>query len=132
MLIGELAERTGVPTRTLRFYEHRGLLHPPARTDAGYRVYEEGVADRVAFIRRAQAAGLTLAQIGETLAVSDGGRRPCEHVARQVETRLEEVEQRLADLEATRRELFELSLRLDALEPEDCRPDAICAAIDTP
>ena len=129
MLIGEVAEVTGVSTKTLRFYEDEGLLHEPDRTAGGYRDYRPDVIDRVVFIRQAQAAGLTLNQIAEVLTIRDGGRAPCGHVARLVDDRLADVEARLAELEHTRRQLRELRSRLDELDPADCPPDDICVAV---
>lgn len=129
MLIGKLADATGVPVRTLRFYEREGLLHEPARTPGGYRDYRPQVVDRVGFIRQAQAAGLTLRQIGQVLAIRDGGEPPCRHVAEIVDQRLADVEQNLADLRQTRAQLREVRSRLDQLEPVDCDPGEICSAI---
>ena len=60
MKIGEAAERSGVPAKTIRFWEDQHLLPAPARTSAGYRDYHAAVLERLAFIRHAQAAGLTL------------------------------------------------------------------------
>lgn len=132
MLIGHLADATAVSTKTLRFYEHEGLLAEPARTSVGYRDYPDDAIDRVRFIRHAQAAGLTLAHIGQILAVRDGGDPPCDHVARLVGDRLRDVERRLSELEHTRAELHALKRRLDDLDPADCDGTAICAAITTP
>jgi DNA-binding transcriptional MerR regulator len=129
MLIGEVAEVTGVSTKTLRFYEDEGLLHEPDRTAGGYRDYRPDVIDRVVFIRQAQAAGLTLNQIAEVLTIRDGGRAPCGHVARLVDDRLADVEARLAELGHTRRQLRELRSRLDELDTADCPPDDICVAV---
>lgn len=129
MRIGELASTTGVTAKTLRFYEAEGLLHAPERTPGGYRDYPPEAVDRVAFIRHAQAAGLTLRQIREILLVRDGGHAPCGHVADLVVHRLGEVEQRLRELRATRTQLRLLKQRLDDLDPADCPPSAICAAI---
>ena len=62
--IGEVADRTGVTQRTLRFYEERGLLNPPSRMDGGFRLYSEEDIDRVEQIKRLQGLlGLTLAEI---------------------------------------------------------------------
>ncbi len=64
--IGEVAERTGVTQRTLRFYEEKGLLRPPTRMDGGFRLYSEEDVRRVEHIRRLQnLLGLTLAEIKE-------------------------------------------------------------------
>lgn len=129
MRIGEVADATGVTTKTLRYYEHEGLLHEPARTASGYRDYPHRAVERVRFIKQAQAAGLTLSQIGEILAVREGGRAPCDHVAALVDDRLDEVERRLAELREARRQLHDLRRRLDALDPADCPPDEICIAV---
>ncbi len=64
--IGEVAERTGVTQRTLRFYEEKGLLRPPSRMDGGFRLYSEEDVKRVEMIRRLQdLLGVTLADIKE-------------------------------------------------------------------
>lgn len=129
VLIGALAAATGVPAKTLRFWEAEGLLHEPDRTAGGYRDYPVATIDRVGFVRRAQGAGLTLRQIGEILAVRDGGQAPCRHVADLVERRLTEVEQRLQELADTRTQLRTLRRRLSALDPADCDPSTICVAV---
>jgi len=62
--IGEVAERTGVTQRTLRFYEEKGLLRPPSRMDGGFRLYSESDVKRVEQIRRLQdLLGISLADI---------------------------------------------------------------------
>lgn len=129
MRIGELAEITGVAPKTLRYYESEDLLPEPDRTAAGYRDYRPEAATRVAFVRHAQAAGLTLRQIGKVLAVRDSGAAPCGHVSEFVDTRLDEVEQRLRELRDVRRQLLDLRARLETLDPADCNPDSICAAV---
>ena len=64
--IGEVAERTGVTQRTLRFYEEKGLLKPPSRMDGGFRLYSESDIRRVEQIRRLQQLlGFPLAEIKE-------------------------------------------------------------------
>ncbi len=62
--IGEVAQRTGVTQRTLRFYEEKGLLRPPSRMDGGFRLYSEDDVKRVEHIRRLQdLLGISLADI---------------------------------------------------------------------
>ncbi len=64
--IGEVAERTSVTQRTLRFYEEKGLLRPPTRMEGGFRLYSEDDVRRVKHIRRLQdLLGVTLAEIKE-------------------------------------------------------------------
>lgn len=129
MRIGQVAERTGVSTKTLRFYEDAGLLPEPSRTPAGYRDYPLETLDRVSFIRTAQAAGLTLAQVRQVLDIRDGGAPPCEHVATLVSARLAEVETRLAELTQMRARLRELDRRTREVDPADCR--GYCSIVES-
>ena len=121
MRIGEAAGRAGVPAKTIRFWEDQHLLPAPARTPAGYRDYDPGVLERLAFIRHAQAAGLTLDAIRQVLDIRDGGQPPCVHVADLIARRLGEVEARLAELTRARDQLAALGRRAAAQDPADCR-----------
>ncbi len=102
LLIGELAREAGVKTDTIRFYEREGLLAPPARTAAGYRVYDSSAVDRVRFIRRAQKLGFTLEQIRKVLSLRGNRPATCQCVLRMAEDSLAEVEVKLRDLHAFR------------------------------
>jgi MerR family transcriptional regulator, redox-sensitive transcriptional activator SoxR len=75
LTIGELAERAGVATSAIRFYESRGLISS-GRTTGNQRRYERSTLRRVAFIRTAQRVGLTLEEIGEALATLPDRRTP--------------------------------------------------------
>lgn len=103
--IGEVAKASGVAVETLRFYERRGLLGRPARTESNYRVYGAAVLERLAFIKRAQAIGFTLDEIGEILAESAEGRLPCRHVRATARRKLEELDRRIGELRRYRAEL---------------------------
>lgn len=106
--IGELARRTGLNPKTIRYYEEIGLLPPPARTGSGYRAYSEETAARLDFIRAAKDFGLTLGEIREILAVRDRDEAPCPYV-------LGLVRHKLADLQDRIRRLQLLSADLEAL-----------------
>ncbi|MCH8048022.1 MAG: MerR family transcriptional regulator, partial [Planctomycetes bacterium] len=69
LTIGQLARRAEVGVETVRFYEREGLLEEPARRPSGYRQYDEGVVDRLRFIRRAKQLGFTLKEIRELLSL---------------------------------------------------------------
>jgi DNA-binding transcriptional MerR regulator len=103
--IGEVAKRGGVSVETLRFYERQGLLGPPARTESGYRLYDEGVLEQLEFIRRAQALGFSLAEIARVIADRRAGQSPCAEVREIVRARLRELDERLAELQRYRGEL---------------------------
>lgn len=120
MRIGEVAARAGVPAKTVRFWEDRCLLPLPDRTPAGYREYGPDILERLAFIRRSQAAGLTLEQIRQILQIRDSGQAPCVHVTGLIAGRLGEVEARLAELTAARDQLAALAARAAGQDPADC------------
>lgn len=120
MKIGEFAAETGVPAKTIRFWEAEGLVPEPARTPSGYRDYDPVAADRLRFIRQSQTAGLTLGQIRQILDISDEGTPPCAHVAAAVDERLADVETRIAELEAIRTHLRRLAERAKVQDPKDC------------
>ena len=120
MRIGEIAGRAGVPPKTIRFWEDQRLLPSPARTPAGYRDYDLAVVDRLAFIRHAQASGLTLEAIRQVLEIRDGGQPPCVHVTDLIARRLADVEARLAELTRTRDQLVVLAARAADQDPADC------------
>src|SRR5579859_1867560 len=95
--IGELARRTGVASTALRYYEKAGLLPEPRRSSSGYRAYEPEVVPRLAFIRAAQAVGLSVAEIREIIAIRDGGAPPCAHVLALVERHRADVRLRIRE-----------------------------------
>ncbi|WP_040589754.1 heavy metal-responsive transcriptional regulator [Sciscionella marina] len=125
MRISQLAERCGVPATTLRFYESAGLL-PAERTPAGYRLYGEDAVDRLAFIGAAKHLGLPLEEIGELLSVWETGA--CKEVKAdlrpRIAARLDEAEQRVAELAAFTASLHAALDHLDALPDRDqpCSP----------
>jgi MerR family copper efflux transcriptional regulator len=99
---GQLATRTGVTPDTLRYYERLGLLPPARRTAAGYRLYDPTTAERLAFIGKAKALGLTLDEVREVLGVAAAGMAPCVHVRATLSRRLREIETRIAKLSELR------------------------------
>ena len=130
MRIGELAQRAGINPRTLRYYERIGLLAPSARTEAGYRLYSEVDADRLAFIRRAQTLGLSLAEIADIIALRDGGMPPCRHVRALAELRVAAIDQQIAELAALRADLIQLAERADTVEAACSAGSSICLAFE--
>jgi len=105
LTIGELAGKVGIPTTTIRYYERAGLLPRPGRTAANYRVYDAAAVERLRFIRAAQAAGLTLADIKALRGYRYGTVSPCREVRGLLENRLATVEASLKDLRHLRKVL---------------------------
>lgn len=129
MLIGEVARRSGVSTKTLRYYEDIGVLDPAGRSTSGYRHYDDDVLERLAFIRSSQALGLTLGEIRSIVAMRDKGETPCGHVLDLLQARVTDIEHTIRDLRALRDELHHLVDRAEQLDPADCDPRRICHLI---
>lgn len=131
--IGQLAQRSGTPRDTLRYYERVGLLAPTERSGSGYRRYDESAENRLAFIRRAQALGLTLAEIGDIINVADQGGVPCEHVQATLRDRLHEVDARIAELRQLRRGIAELLAKVPQASPKQGKrgKPCVCGLIES-
>jgi MerR family redox-sensitive transcriptional activator SoxR len=131
LTIGEVAERSGMATSALRFYEQRGLLHAE-RTASGQRRYRREVLRRIAFVRMAQRVGLSLEEIVVALDGLPADRAPSRQDWQRI-TRCwrDRLDQRIALLEALRSGLTScigcgcLSLRTCALS----NPDDVAAAL---
>lgn len=125
--IGQLAAQAGLNPRTIRYYERLGLLPPPPRTSSGYRLYQPAQLERLRFIRKAQAIGLRLEEIGQVLRLRDGGESPCGHVLRLIDQKLAAVERQLRIMEAFRDDL--IVLRQDAAERSSAAA-CVCGIIE--
>lgn len=106
--IGELASELGLNPKTIRYYEDIGLLPSPGRTPGGYRQYDETDRERLGFILKAKAIGLSLEEIGEILALRRNGKQPCEHVLTLLDRKIDAIDQQLRALEDVRQELVDL------------------------
>src|SRR6266852_7504450 len=124
--ISQLATRAGVTTKTLRYYERIGVLPAPSRSSSGYRDYRPDVIDGLGFIRAAQAVGLSLGEIRQVVALRDRGETPCDHVYRLLRRRTAELDERIDELQALRRDLQSLTKRARRLDPADCDAGGVC------
>lgn len=129
MRIGDLSAAAGLSARTIRFYEQARLLPEPPRSAAGYRDYPPEARARLAFIRHAQAAGFTLAEIRGILHIRDSGQAPCRHVTDLIGQHLAQVDQRITELTRTRAALASLQERAATTDPADCAEPDICSII---
>ena len=129
MRIAELADRAGVPTSTVRYYERVGLLSSPSRTPSGYRDYDEVAATRLLFISRARRMGLSCEQIIELLPIWDGTNCAGAHsrVGQLIADKQAEIAERIAELEGFAAQLDTVRSALTSSPPPPaCRPDLSC------
>ncbi|TPG57395.1 MerR family transcriptional regulator [Roseomonas nepalensis] len=106
--IGALAKVTDTKVETIRWYERVGLLPAPARTAGNYRIYDDAHLGRLSFIRRARDLGFSLDQIRALLDLAEDRDRSCDAVDVIAREHLGEVDRKIADLQALRRELDSL------------------------
>jgi MerR family copper efflux transcriptional regulator len=122
LTIGRLADRAGVHVETIRYYERRGLLAEPARSESGYRLYDEHDLWRLEFIARAKRLGFTLGEITELF--GPGQTRAPDAVIDAAHAKLAAVDEQMRVLTAQRCQLRRLV--------EVCRhgDGAACVALD--
>ena len=108
LTIGELARRAGVNVQTIRYYERRGLLPEPRRTESNYRTYLGDTVRRVRFIKRAQQLGFALKEIQELLSLRASPRSRCAAVRRRSQAKLADINEKIRSLEGMRGALSKL------------------------
>ncbi len=135
--IGEFACQTGLSIKTIRYYESRGLLEQPPRTQGGYRLYGLEEVARVRFIQRAKLLGLTLEEIRELVELAtrcnEGELVP--RLEQVLEAKLAETERKLAELSAFRQNLLYYRERAEDLRdrvPTDryCEDVSFCGCLE--
>ncbi len=119
--IGEMARRTGVKVTTIRYYEGRGLIDSPARTEGGQRRYDRKALDRLSFLRHARDLGFGLEDISELLALAEHPGEDCAPAHDIARRQLATVERRIAALVRLRTELRRLAEADDPGTAGDCR-----------
>ena len=105
MKIGEAARVSGCHIETIRYYERAGLLLAPARTGSGYRHYSDAQVQRLRFITRGRELGFSLDEIRSLLALADDESLSCGDVDRLARHHLEEIRDRVRELNRMVREL---------------------------
>lgn len=105
LLIGDVADRAGVPTATIRYYESIGLLKRAPRSSSGYRRYSEQTIEELRFIKKAQALGFSLAEVADIFDLSRSSRVPCAQVLSLGHQHLAAVDERIRQLRAFRDQL---------------------------
>jgi MerR family transcriptional regulator, copper efflux regulator len=131
--IGQTAERSGFSASALRYYEGIGLVEPRSRTDAGYRLYDDGALARLGFIARAKRLGCSLEEITDLVAIWDGER--CGPVQRRfhelVSAKLADAERQIAELMALTVQLHDAAAQLAGPAVDGpCNDDCACLTID--
>ncbi|UTA53345.1 Cu(I)-responsive transcriptional regulator [Lysobacter soli] len=118
--IGEAARHSGVSAKMIRHYESIGLIPPPNRTFAGYRLYNDADLHRLGFIRRARGLGFSIKQIEALLGLWDDRSRASAEVKRLAESHVDELATKIAEMQAMQRTLQDLARRCHGDDRPDC------------
>lgn len=115
-----LSKRTGCNIETIRYYEGQGLMPEPKRTLNGYRVYGEADVKRLSFIRRLRGLGFVLKEIRGLLGLVDGESYTCEEIHQVAVAHLDDVREKIADLEKIDGTLSRMAAKCAGGEVPDC------------
>ena len=127
--IGDLAARSGVSTKTIRYYELLGLVRDPERTDSGYRLYGDADVERLVFIKKAKELGFSLSDTKEILEVQDAGDSPCMHVLAILDRKILEIDSLVQELREFQEGLVQLRDE-SAARAEHGAEGAICGIVE--
>jgi len=106
--IGEVAARSGVTTKTIRYYESIGLLDEPQRAENGYRTYGQQTVDKLRFVFRARGLGFSLDEVETLLGLWADENRASSEVKALAQGHIKKVEQKIAELNNLRDTLLHL------------------------
>ena len=116
--IGELAKRTAVSIDTIRFYERRGLLPEPKRSESGYRKYTDDAVDRLNFICHGKELGFSLAEIFDLLTLKVDPQTGCSDVKLRADAKIISVREKIQSLQRIEKALAALSAMCRGAGPQ--------------
>ncbi|WP_411352365.1 MerR family transcriptional regulator [Leisingera aquaemixtae] len=120
MKIGKLAEATGVPASSIRFYEKHRLIPPPERQSNGYRDYPEEMVSRIRTIAMSKSLGFSLSEIRRFLPDDPASSIPRPEVIANLEKKLVDVDQKIRDLHEIRQSLIDMIAYLNDPDAKGC------------
>jgi len=106
--IGEVARRTGLPVKTIRFYCDQGLLKPRGRSDAGYRLFDQENLAELTIIRALRAMDVSIPELSRILEVRRSGVCNCSVLKGSIADKMASIDQRISELGAMKEELARL------------------------
>ena len=120
MNIGAIAKRSGLPAKTIRYYESIGLIPPAVRSNGNYRTYSDRDLQILRFVQRARGLGFSVKDVGKLLALWQDRRRASAEVRRLAQDHLAEIDRKLEELKSMRRTLLHLIERCHGDDRPDC------------
>lgn len=120
MMIGEAAQRSGVPAKTIRYYESVGLIRPASRRDNNYRAYNDQDVEFLRFIQRARSLGFSLREVHELIALYRDRKRSSRDVKRLALRHVDDLDRKIAELTRIRNVILELANKCRGDERPEC------------
>jgi DNA-binding transcriptional MerR regulator len=131
LTVKQVADRVGLPSRTVRYYDHIGLVRADDRSTTGYRLCGAEEAARLLYVRRAKRLGFSLDEIHGLMAAAEGGcGATVPELERLLEHKVEEIDARAAELTALRDRLADYRADKRASDGNCCRHGAFCGCLD--
>lgn len=120
MTIGEAAARSGVPPKTIRFYEEAGIIKPAARRENRYRTYDEAAVQTLRFINRARGLGFSLKEVADLLALYRNRQRASKDVKKLALGHVAALDRKIAELTALRNTIAHLAAQCRGDHRPEC------------
>ena len=120
MNIGGVAARSGVPAKTIRYYESIGLIPKASRSSGGYRTYSDKDLATLRFVRRARSLGFSVKDVARLLALWRDSHRASAEVHRLALGHVASIDRKIAELDSIRRTLVDLTRRCHGDDRPDC------------
>ena len=120
MQIGTVARNSGVPAKTIRYYESVGLIDAARRTASGYRTYEERDVQTLRFIQHARGLGFSVADVANLLALWRDRERQSAQVKALAQSHMDKIDRKIAELQGMRDTLEHLVARCHGDDRPDC------------
>ncbi|MGX4677426.1 Cd(II)/Pb(II)-responsive transcriptional regulator [SAR92 clade bacterium H246] len=108
MKIGELAKLTGCSVQTIRYYEKENLLKSKTRSEGNFRLYDTSAVEQLMFIKQCRSLDLALSEVRQLIDLNQSPGTQCDDVNNMIDNHIEQVEQRMKELEGLRDQLTSL------------------------
>lgn len=125
--VGEVSKQANISVSTLQYYEKIGLLEKPLRSRKDYRLYDQNALERLDFIKKGKTLGFKLDEIRQIIDESKSGNCPCDNVKNIVHKRLEEVDEKIAQMKQFRNDLTNVVKDWKLKKPSD---SVVCNLIE--
>ncbi len=120
MNIGSVSEKTGVPAKTIRYYEEIGLIPAPIRAENGYRHYQDKDVETLRFVQRARGLGFSVKDVGNLLTLWQDKNRVSSDVKNLAIEHIREIEDKIEELNSIRETLISLTNTCHGDDRPDC------------